>query len=91
MVGVKSTSLVFRPTAADARRVADGITGEVTGDAPAGAPDGDGEGVHVVEPYALFCGEDERYGTHLEVYPRPNGAARGALRAAPECCKHSPP
>lgn len=23
-----------------------------------------------VEPFALFCGEDDRYGTHLEVYPR---------------------
>ncbi len=25
------------------------------------------------QPFALFCGEDARYGTHLEVYPRPNG------------------
>jgi glycine/D-amino acid oxidase-like deaminating enzyme len=24
-------------------------------------------------PYALFCNEDARYGTHLEVYPRANG------------------
>ncbi len=24
-------------------------------------------------PYALFCNEDSRYGTHLEVYPRNNG------------------
>ena len=24
-------------------------------------------------PYALFCGEDSRHGTHLEVYPRSNG------------------
>lgn len=24
-------------------------------------------------PYALFCNEDPRYGTHLEVYPRSNG------------------
>lgn len=24
-------------------------------------------------PYALFCNEDARYGTHLEVYPRNNG------------------
>ena len=24
-------------------------------------------------PFALFCGEDARYGTHLEVYPRSNG------------------
>lgn len=26
-----------------------------------------------VEPYALFCGEDGRFGTHLEVYPRNTG------------------
>lgn len=26
-----------------------------------------------VEPFALFCGEDDRFGTHLEVYPRNNG------------------
>jgi len=26
-----------------------------------------------VEPFALFCGEDHRYGTHLEVYPRNSG------------------
>ena len=26
-----------------------------------------------VEPYALFCGEDDRFGTHLEVYPRASG------------------
>ncbi|KAL1530279.1 hypothetical protein AB1Y20_001191 [Prymnesium parvum] len=26
-----------------------------------------------VEPYALFCGEDHRFGTHLEVYPRSSG------------------
>ena len=26
-----------------------------------------------VEPYALFCGEDPRFGTHLEVYPRAEG------------------
>lgn len=26
-----------------------------------------------VEPYALFCGEDDRFGTHLEVYPRTSG------------------
>lgn len=26
-----------------------------------------------VEPYALFCGEDNRFGTHLEVYPRNSG------------------
>eukprot|EP01052_Picozoa_sp_SAG31_P039750 SAG31_NODE_5579_length_2437_cov_1.044719_1_plen_260_part_01 len=26
-----------------------------------------------VEPYALFCGEDNRFGTHLEVYPRASG------------------
>jgi glycine/D-amino acid oxidase-like deaminating enzyme len=25
------------------------------------------------QPYALFCGEDARYGTHLEVYPRNTG------------------
>ena len=26
-----------------------------------------------VEPFALFCGEDHRFGTHLEVYPRNSG------------------
>ena len=26
-----------------------------------------------VEPFALFCGEDDRFGTHLEVYPRASG------------------
>merc|ERR1719171_440153 len=26
-----------------------------------------------VEPFALFCGEDDRFGTHLEVYPRSTG------------------
>jgi len=26
-----------------------------------------------VEPFALFCGEDDRFGTHLEVYPRNTG------------------
>ena len=26
-----------------------------------------------VEPCALFCGEDHRFGTHLEVYPRNSG------------------
>jgi glycine/D-amino acid oxidase-like deaminating enzyme len=26
-----------------------------------------------VDATALFCGEDDRYGTHLEVYPRPDG------------------
>eukprot|EP00804_Cyclotella_cryptica_P018067 CCRYP_017606-RA/>CCRYP_017606-RA protein AED:0.03 eAED:0.03 QI:84/1/1/1/1/1/2/396/482 len=26
-----------------------------------------------VDATALFCGEDERFGTHLEVYPRPDG------------------
>jgi glycine/D-amino acid oxidase-like deaminating enzyme len=26
-----------------------------------------------VEPFALFCGEDDRFGTHLEVYPRNSG------------------
>jgi len=25
------------------------------------------------EPVALFCAEDDRFGTHLELYPRPNG------------------
>ena len=25
-----------------------------------------------VEPFALFCGEDSCFGTHLEVYPRPS-------------------
>lgn len=27
----------------------------------------------VVDATALFCGEDDRFGTHLEVYPRPDG------------------
>ncbi|GKY93919.1 hypothetical protein MPSEU_000358800 [Mayamaea pseudoterrestris] len=26
-----------------------------------------------VDATALFCGDDRRFGTHLEVYPRPNG------------------
>ena len=26
-----------------------------------------------MEPVALFCGEDSRFGTHLEVYPRNSG------------------
>lgn len=26
-----------------------------------------------VAPFALFCGEDEAHGTHLEVYPRTSG------------------
>ena len=26
-----------------------------------------------VEPFALLCGEDDRFGTHLEVYPRNSG------------------
>jgi len=26
-----------------------------------------------IQPYALFCGEDDRFGTHLEVYPRSTG------------------
>lgn len=32
-------------------------------------PTGTGE----VDATALFCGEDNRFGTHLEVYPRPDG------------------
>lgn len=31
------------------------------------------EGEPDVEPFALFCGEDDDYGTHLEVYPRNSG------------------
>uniref|UniRef100_A0A7S1BNB3 FAD dependent oxidoreductase domain-containing protein n=2 Tax=Corethron hystrix TaxID=216773 RepID=A0A7S1BNB3_9STRA len=27
-----------------------------------------------VDATALFCGEDDRFGTHLEVYPRPDGS-----------------
>lgn len=27
----------------------------------------------IVDATALFCGEDNRFGTHLEVYPRPDG------------------
>lgn len=26
-----------------------------------------------ISPFALFCGEDDRFGTHLEVYPRNTG------------------
>lgn len=26
-----------------------------------------------VKPFAIFCGEDSRYGTHLEIYPRNSG------------------
>ena len=29
--------------------------------------------IDAVEATALFCGEDDRFGTHLEVYPRPDG------------------
>ena len=29
--------------------------------------------ISAVEATALFCGEDDRYSTHLEVYPRPDG------------------
>ncbi|GAX19142.1 hypothetical protein FisN_3Lh084 [Fistulifera solaris] len=31
------------------------------------------ESIETVDATALFCGEDRRFGTHLEVYPRPNG------------------
>eukprot|EP00591_Stephanopyxis_turris_P011691 CAMPEP_0195508198 /NCGR_PEP_ID=MMETSP0794_2-20130614/1482_1 /TAXON_ID=515487 /ORGANISM="Stephanopyxis turris, Strain CCMP 815" /LENGTH=419 /DNA_ID=CAMNT_0040635105 /DNA_START=205 /DNA_END=1464 /DNA_ORIENTATION=- len=31
------------------------------------------EGKDEVDATALFCGEDHRFGTHLEVYPRPDG------------------
>eukprot|EP00566_Odontella_aurita_P009949 CAMPEP_0113599280 /NCGR_PEP_ID=MMETSP0015_2-20120614/42054_1 /TAXON_ID=2838 /ORGANISM="Odontella" /LENGTH=424 /DNA_ID=CAMNT_0000507389 /DNA_START=183 /DNA_END=1457 /DNA_ORIENTATION=- /assembly_acc=CAM_ASM_000160 len=31
------------------------------------------EGAENVDATALFCGEDNRFGTHLEVYPRPDG------------------
>jgi glycine/D-amino acid oxidase-like deaminating enzyme len=30
------------------------------------------EGMDEVDATALFCGEDNRFGTHLEVYPRPD-------------------
>eukprot|EP00585_Thalassiosira_rotula_P012330 CAMPEP_0196132062 /NCGR_PEP_ID=MMETSP0910-20130528/1813_1 /TAXON_ID=49265 /ORGANISM="Thalassiosira rotula, Strain GSO102" /LENGTH=439 /DNA_ID=CAMNT_0041391605 /DNA_START=224 /DNA_END=1540 /DNA_ORIENTATION=+ len=39
-------------------------------------PPADGEGnvdLDAVDATALFCGEDDRFGTHLEVYPRPDG------------------
>ncbi|KAL3771606.1 hypothetical protein ACHAW5_006633 [Stephanodiscus triporus] len=29
--------------------------------------------IELVDATALFCGEDDRFGTHLEVYPRPDG------------------
>jgi len=32
------------------------------------------EGLEEVDATALFCGEDDRFGTHLEVYPRPDGS-----------------
>jgi len=32
------------------------------------------EGVEKVDATALFCGEDDRFGTHLECYPRPDGS-----------------
>eukprot|EP00542_Grammatophora_oceanica_P015733 CAMPEP_0194030958 /NCGR_PEP_ID=MMETSP0009_2-20130614/4263_1 /TAXON_ID=210454 /ORGANISM="Grammatophora oceanica, Strain CCMP 410" /LENGTH=453 /DNA_ID=CAMNT_0038671001 /DNA_START=14 /DNA_END=1375 /DNA_ORIENTATION=+ len=32
------------------------------------------DGVDTVDATALFCGEDDRFGTHLEVYPRPDGS-----------------
>mmetsp|Transcript_5592 Transcript_5592/g.13510 ORF Transcript_5592/g.13510 Transcript_5592/m.13510 type:complete len:463 (+) Transcript_5592:114-1502(+) len=31
------------------------------------------EGVDEVDATALFCGENDEHGTHLEVYPRPDG------------------
>lgn len=31
-------------------------------------------GSDAVDPTALFCGEDYRFSTHLEVYPRPDGS-----------------
>lgn len=31
------------------------------------------EDAEKVDATALFCGEDDRFGTHLEVYPRPDG------------------
>lgn len=71
MTGVKSTSVVFRPQPADF------APGPAAGGVP--APGRGDVGGGVVAPFALFCGEDDRYGTHLEVYPRPNGkrARRG--------------
>lgn len=32
------------------------------------------EETNEVDATALFCGEDNRFGTHLEVYPRPDGS-----------------
>lgn len=32
------------------------------------------KGDEKVDATALFCGEDSRFGTHLEVYPRPDGS-----------------
>lgn len=37
------------------------------------AVDGGTTSTTLVDATALFCGEDSRFGTHLEVYPRPNG------------------
>lgn len=38
-----------------------------------------------VKPFAIFCGEDHRYGTHLEIYPRNSGeAAKQRFRAISE-------
>jgi len=59
MEGVKSTSIVWkRPSSS----LTDGDENENEGDE------------FVVDGTALFCGEDDRFGTHLEVYPRPDGS-----------------
>lgn len=85
MTGVKSTSLIFRPQPSDlapgqaAPRIAGGAVSAGVGGAELAEAEA---AAGVVAPFALFCGEDERYGTHLEVYPRPNGVRR-APRAAP--------
>ncbi|KAG8456952.1 hypothetical protein KFE25_009839 [Diacronema lutheri] len=81
MTGIKSTSVIFHPDphhlprpdppgAAGASVQAAAATAASAAAADAGATAGE---PRVVQPFALFCGEDERHGTHLEVYPRANG------------------
>lgn len=41
-----------------------------------------------VEPFALFCGEDDRHGTHLEVYPRNSGEIYLCGIGGSECAPH---
>jgi hypothetical protein len=39
-----------------------------------------------VAPFALFCGEDSKHGTHLEVYPRTSGEVRVCVCVRARVC-----